>query len=526
MEQNKEIAFEDVIKIIKRRRWSLIIPVFATVILSVLVLLIWDPVYRSTSTILIEEQEIPRDYVMSTVTSFAEQRLQTINQRIMSSARLIQIINQFNLYADKRKSLTTEEIVENMRKKDIKFETVMADVIDRRTGQKTAATIAFTVSYEGKNPAVVQQVDNVLASLYLEENIKVTNQQASGTTKFLDDEMKSVQTRLQELEKDIAIYKEKNPLALPELFQFNLQTLDANNRTYDQLIDQLRTLREKESYLQTQLATMVPDTENQDKDRLKELRVELSALKTRYSDAYPDVIKTKKEIATLEQRLNSPDKQEAIAKKPDNPAYIALDSQLASTQSEISSVERQISQIDKNKKEYTRRMEMSPRVEEGYKKLLEDRNNTQAKYEDLTKKYMEAKVAQGLEKEDIGERFTLIDPARLPEKPVSPNRPAILLIGLILGIGAGVATAALREASDHSARRSEDLATVGPFPVLAEIPEIVTFEDERGKKQRRKVFAGIAVLSVVIAVLVIHFFVMDMDVLWARIGRYLAQYSI
>ncbi len=498
-------------------------PALSAISLSVLVLLLWDPVYRSTSTILIEEQEIPRDYVMSTVTSYAEQRLQTINQRIMSSSRLVQIINQFNLYADKRNSLTTEEIVENMRKKDIKFDTVMADVIDRRTGQKTAATIAFTVSYEGKNPAVVQQVDNVLASLYLEENIKVTSQQASGTTKFLDDEMKSVQTRLLELEREIAVYKEKNPLALPELFQFNLQSLEANNRTYDQLLDQLRTLKEKAGYLQTQLATMVPDAETQDKDRLKELRVTLSALKTRYSDEYPDVSKTKKEIEVLEQRLNSPKKQEAIAKKPDNPAYIALDSQLASTQSEISSIERQISQIDKNKTEYSRRMEMSPRVEEGYKKLLEDRNNTQAKYEDLTKKYMEAKVAQGLEREDIGDRFTLIDPARLPEKPVRPNRPVILLIGLILGIGAGAGVAVLQEANDHSARKAEDLAMAGPFPVLAEIPEIVTMEDELRKKRRRKIIAGVTVLSLVIAVLVIHFFVMDLDVLWARVGRKLAQ---
>jgi polysaccharide chain length determinant protein (PEP-CTERM system associated) len=519
MDQNKTITFEDAIKIIKRRRWALIVPVISAVLLSVVLLLVWDPVYRSTSTILIEEQEISRDYVMATVTSYAEQRLQMINQRIMSSARLVEIINHFNLYADKRNKLTTEEIVENMRKKDIKFDTVMADVIDRRTGQKTAATIAFTVSYEGKNPAMVQQVDNVLASLYLEENIKVTSQQTSGTTKFLEDEMNSVQTRLLELEKAIAVYKEKNPLALPELFQFNLQTLDANNRTYDQLQDQLRTLKEKESYLQTQLASMVPDAENQDKDRLKELRMALLGLQSRVSDEYPDVIKMKKEIAELEQRLNSPDKKKAIAKNPDNPAYIALDSQLASTQSDISSVKRQISELEKKKKDYAQRMEMSPRVEEGYKNLVVDRNNTQAKYEDLTKKYMEAKVAQGLEKENIGERFTLIDPARLPEKPVRPNRPVILLIGLILGLGAGVGTAALQEANDHSARRSEDLAKAGPFPVLAEIPEIFTLQDVLRKRRSHKIIGGIAIILVVLTVLFIHFFVMDLDVLWARAAR-------
>src|SRR5271157_2830353 len=177
MEQNKTIKIDDVIKVIKKRRWGFIVPVLALFLLSVLVLMIWAPVYRSTSTILIEEREIPPEYVMSTVTSYAEQRLQQINQRIMSSTRLMEIINRFNLYADKRSKVTTEEIVNNMRKKDIKLEPVSANVVDPRSGHAQEATIAFTVSYEGENPQVVQQVANVLTSLYLEENIKVVGQQ-------------------------------------------------------------------------------------------------------------------------------------------------------------------------------------------------------------------------------------------------------------------------------------------------------------------------------------------------------------
>jgi hypothetical protein len=148
-----------------------------------------------------------------------------------------------------------------------------------------------------------------------------------------------------------------------------------------------------------------------------------------------------------------------------------------------------------------------------------ERNNTQAKYDDLMKKFMEARVAQGLEKEQMGERFTLIDPARLPEKPVRPNRPVIFLFGIILGIGSGVGTALLKEATDHSARRSEDLLMVFPFPVLAELPEIVTSEDVLRKRKRLKILAGISVLFLVIFVLIIHFFVMDLDVLWVRAAR-------
>src|SRR3989304_2401715 len=106
MNQHKKIRIEDAVKIIKRRKWGFILPAFAVVLISVLTVLVWKPVYRSTSTILIEEQEISRDYVMATVTSYAEQRLQTINQRIMSASQLLEIINRLNLYEDKRNKLT------------------------------------------------------------------------------------------------------------------------------------------------------------------------------------------------------------------------------------------------------------------------------------------------------------------------------------------------------------------------------------------------------------------------------------
>lgn len=519
MEHEKTIAIGDIVRIIRRRRKAILLPAASVFVLSILVALIWTPVYQSSSTILIEEQDISREYVMTTITSLAEQRLQIINQRIMSSERLLQIIRQFNLYADKKDRYTTEEIVDDMRKKDIKFNMITAEVVDRRTGRPTTATIAFTVSYEGKNPVVVQQVANVLASLYLEENSKVVGQQTAATTKFLEEEMRNVQAELAEIEKRIATYKEKNPGALPELLTFNMQALDTSDQRQDALQNQLRSLRERESYLQTELMSVTPDTVDHDRTRLKELRAQLVRLVTRYSDEYPDVSKTKAEIAELEKKLQTKNTRPAVEERPDNPAYISLAAQLASVQSEIRSTQRQIDAIDQKRAEYRKRIELSPRVEEGYKQMLAERNSTQAKYDDLMKKYMEARVAQGLEKGQMGDRFTLIDPAKLPEKPSKPNRMAILLIGLVLGMGAGVGTAALQEATDRSARRAEDITAVLPWPVMAEVPEIVTIEDELQKKQRMKHIIIAVAFAMVAGILIIHYFVIDLDVLWARLSR-------
>ena len=207
---------QTIIEITKRRKWSVIIPAVSLFIVVAVVALVIPPRYRSISTILIEEQEIPRDYVASTVTGFAEQRLYSINQRIMSTPKLLEIINKFNLYADIRAVKTTEEVITRMRK-DIKFKTVSADVIDPRTGRPTPATIAFTLSYEGKNPALVQKVANVLASLYLEENLKAREQQTQGTSQFMEEETKVVKARLDEVDAKIAEFKRRNLNTLPEL---------------------------------------------------------------------------------------------------------------------------------------------------------------------------------------------------------------------------------------------------------------------------------------------------------------------
>jgi polysaccharide chain length determinant protein (PEP-CTERM system associated) len=513
---------QDFLDILKRRRWSIIVPAGAVFIIAAIVAFCWPPTYRSTATILIEEQEVPREYVNTAVTTFADQRLQSINQRIMGTTRLLEIITKFKLYDDLKSKWTTEEIIDRMRK-DIKFNTVSADVIDPRSGQPRPATIAFTVSYNGKNPVVVQQVASELTSLYLEENLKDREKQSQGTSKFLEDEMKSVQVQLADFDSRIKTYKQGHINSLPELTQLNLQSLETVEREIVSLNYQLRTLKERESNIQTELSTMSTDAGNQDKTRLSELRVRLGEMKTRLTDEHPDVIKTKGEIAELMKQLRATGRDTAD-NKPDNPAYITLSSQLSGIQSEIESAKRQIETLSRKREDYKRRIAASPGVEEGYKNILDQRNNLQLKYDDLSKKFMEAKVSNGMEKEQKGERFTLIDAARLPEKPVSPNIPAILLIGLVLGLGSGVGVAALNEQGDQTARTPEMLARVTSFPVLASIPEIVTWEDiARQKKKRRRAAVGL-VLFLVISPILFHFLVMDLDIFWAKALRKMARF--
>jgi len=519
--QNEAPNLGDLFGILKRRKWSLTLPALVIFLIAAAVALILPSIYESASTILIEESQVPADFVKTTVTGYAEQRMETIKQRIMSFSRLNQLVDKFNLYPELRQDWTREQIVDKMRKV-IQIDPVTADVTDPRTGRPGSATIAFTVSYQGKNPNAVQQVTSSLTSSFLEQNLQSRTRQAKGTTQFLEDEMQGLKNHLAELDSRIATFKEKHMNELPELLQVNLQTQERMARNIDQLNDQLRTLKEREGYLETQLAAIRPSGDT-DRKRLEDLKIQLVNLKTKFSDIHPDVVKTRREIADLEHQIaagrskGSGQAQAAQVDQNDNPAYVTLASQLTSTRYEMASLTRQISDLKKKEEMYRRRVENTPKVENAYKTLAMDRDNTQAKFNELMSKYMEARVALGLEKEQKGERFTLIDPPQYPDKPVKPNRLAILLIGFVLAIGAGVGMAALREFSDQSVRDVRRLNAATPYPVLASIPEIVTRRDVIRRRLKRA-FATAAVLVILAGgVAAFNFYVMDLAVFWAKL---------
>ena len=405
------------------------------------------------------------------------------------------------------------------------LEPISAEVTDRRTGRPSTATIAFTLSYEGsEKPETVQRVANKITSLFLEENLQVRERQTREISRFLEEEMLKVKNNLTAIDASIARFKKKHINELPELFQVNMQSLNNMEQNTERLNEQLRSLKERASALQIQVTGIISESESKDKGRLDELRLQLVYLKSRFSDYHPDVIKTRTEIKKLEKKVKSSGKSSKTKdKSQDNPVYITLSAQLAGVHTEIDSVTRQIKELENRKEEYRRRIAATPIVEEEYKALAVELNNTQAKYDDLMRKLMEARIAQGLEKEQKGERFTLIDPPRIPEKPFKPNRLAIILIGLVLGIGAGVGTASVREFSDLSVRTAESLSLATSFPVLAEIPEILTKNDLR----KRRIFFTNAVIVVIIAAVlfvgVFHFFVMDLNVFWAKAMRVMAH---
>jgi polysaccharide biosynthesis transport protein len=522
----------DYINILKKRIWYLVIPCLLIVFITCIVAMGLPSIYKSTATILIENREIPAEYVQSSLTTYAEQRIQSINQRVLTSSRLLELIDRFHLYPELRKKITIDEIIAKMRG-DISLDPVNVNIANRRTGRTVTATIAFTLSYKGKSPRKVQQVAGTVTSLFLKADLKVRKDQASSTHEFLRIESQKVRQKVADYEKELTELKEKHAHSLPQLFQVNMQAFDNIQSSIDREKVNLSTLKQKEGQLEVQLANTSPDIEaslpggrlakEEDELRLDALKIKLIEMRTKFSDLYPDVKKLKQEIKDLSKKVEQSKRNHKAEKKKNqqnkNPAYVTLSSNLAGVRSDITSVTNYLNDLEKEADVYRIRLAETPNVEEKYNALITERNALKAKFIDLQAKMMEAGVAQELESEQKGERFTLVESARLPEKPYKPNRLAIFFIGIVLGVGAGIVCVAIMEFMDTSIRNGEYLTRLTGFPVLTEIPKIVTRED---KKKKRKIglfiFAGF-IVAVAVGIIIFNIFVMDLDVLWAKIMR-------
>ena len=583
---NGQLELQDLKGAVRRRKKGFIITFLLIFMFVGSVAFILPPIYRSQSMIVIEGQQIPEDYVKTTITSYVEERLQMINQQIMTRTKLLDIISQFNLYSEMRDKRTTEEIIAKMRE-DIELKTISARVIDRRTGRPSPATIAFTLSYEGKDPSKVQKVANVLASGFLEEDLRRREELTSTTTDFLEQESENLKKQIHVLEKKISNFKKAHIGELPEHTNVNLQAIARLERELDRINTRVGTLEEQKIYLKAQIASVDPlkpvvteegKVARNPKERLKGLRLRLISLQSTLSEKHPDIIKLKKEIKELEAQVGKSDdsvakvrrlselegqlaalkgklgpkhpdviklsrevtvlsrevdelltekaKTEVSDEKPDNPAYINLMTRIAATDLRIQGFMMESHEIKQKMEEYQRKVEAAPLVEKEYKELTRDYETAKKKHSEIMSKLLTARIAQGMEQTQRGERFTITEPAQLPQKPYKPNRIAIALIGFVLALGAGVGLASALEAMDSSVKAPDELTSITGVPVFSVISLMESDEERRARRIKNILLILASIGVVVVALMLVNQFVMPLDILWAKVQRRLAMMEL
>ena len=506
---------EHIIEIALKRRWYIIIPFCLSMLTGIYLAVTLPRLYESKTLIFVQPQRVPTDFVRSIISVDIDSRIRTISQQILSRTNLEKIIENFNLFSEpKLTSMFMEDKVGDLRKR------IRIDVTKAKQDRRKDAD-AFSISFKGKDPEKVMRIANALATYFIDENLKVREAQAVGTSDFLKDELGSMRNRLVALEETLRKYRVTYMGELPEQLETNLRILD---RLQDRLNTKQESLRAAKSalvVLEKQISDAqelyrgvtslesgkIVEHEMSDQAKLNLLKKERSDLLARYTDRHPDIIRQKKIIDDLEAKIQN-ENQEAAQELPPGQAnnketfketsiiadkYTStLMKQRLEIINEIKIIQTDIAKLTQQSHMHQKRVENTPKREQELLSLKRDYQNIKDTYDSLLSRKLEAELAVNMEKKQKGEQFRIIDPARLPKKPVSPDMKKLFLMTLAAGLGIGCVLVFLLEYLNTSFNRFEEIEPFLGIPVLATIPSII---NPRNVK-KRKISMALSIISI------------------------------
>jgi polysaccharide chain length determinant protein (PEP-CTERM system associated) len=509
----KKYTPEDIVGMVWHRKWVILVPFLVATICTVIIAQKLPKRYRSETVILVVPQRVPESYVRSTVTTRIEDRLTSLREQIQSRSRLERIIQDFNLYSELRKNLVMEDIIAVMRNDmDIKVE----------RGD------AFRVSYVSSDPVTAQKVTERLASLFIEENLRDREVQAEGTNQFLDSQLEEARRRLLEHEKKLENYQRQYSGQLPNQVQANMQAIQSAQLQLQSLTESINRDRDRRLVLERQIAdlqTAAPDpvpvpatgelpATASAAQQLEAAEARLRILELRLKPEHPDVKAAKSLIKDLQAKVQAEAaRQPAIdaVSRPVSTAELQRQTRLRDLQAEMKNLDAQLDakhqterQLNGQITSYQGKIDAVPTREAELTELTRDYATLQTAYTTLLAKREDSKVAANLERNQRGEQFKVLDPARVPERPASPNVMKIDIIGAGLGLMMGLTIVGLLEYRDSSFKNEEEVKQLLQLPVLALIPMMASERERRTKRRRLKLLslgAAVVVVSSAVAIL-------------------------
>ncbi len=509
----KQYTPEDIALIAWRRKWWAILPAIAITAGVFAWVRTLPNLYRSDTLILVVPQRVPESYVRSTVTTRIEDRLQSIQQQILSRTRLERIIQDFNLYAEARKTAIMEDVVDKMRG-NISVQVVKGD--------------AFRVSFTSDEARTAMRVCERVASLFIEENLRDREVLAEGTNQFLEAQLEDARRRLIETERKVEEYKRQFAGELPEQRDANIQGLHNIEMQLQALIEALNRDRDHRLVVERQIADAETPSDTvpvapvasppqtgpdglpvgvTSAQQLEAAQATLQGMQTRMTPQHPDIVRMKRVIAELQKKVDA----EALAKPVSTGAptmtmsEVLRRNRLAEMKAELEKIDKQIATRLETEQRlrtalaaYQKRIEAAPGRGSELTELTRDYMTLQTTYTSLLGKKEDSKVAANLERRQIGEQFKILDPARLPERPTSPNRPQLQSMGLLAGIAFGVALMGLIEYLDKTLKSEMDVTAALNLLVLATVP-ILPEVGSRAKRRRKLIAVSATVLFTAVA---------------------------
>ena len=512
-----------------RRSWMIVAGLVFGTYASLLVSSQLQDSFQSETLIQVIPQRVPDSYVQSTVTMRTEERLNALSQQVLSRTALEALINEMNLYAERRSRLPMQDVVDAMRK-DVRVDPV---------GGSNREADAFYVRFKYTDREVATKVTERLGLLFIDLNAKDRGQLAQATNDFLESQLADTRRQLEAQERKLEEFRQRNAGRLPTQLESNMQAIQSTQLNIQAQVESLARDRDRKLMLERLLRDAevdppaaappppaVPASPDKTSDggtsvalpasqQLAIAQDALARLLLRLKPEHPDVARAKRIIAELEARVaqeaseaKTIEGRPAVAQAPappPSPEAAARRERLRQMRADVESLDRQIAFKETEEKRlrdtlavYQSRIEQIPGVESEWIALTRDYKTQQAAYENLLAKSEQSKVAVELERRQIGEQFRVLDPARPPVRPAGIRRMQVNGFGSAAGLLLGFAVAALLEFRDRTFYSVQDVQEVLQLPIIAHLP-FVMIDADRRRRRRVQMMAGVAVLLVAVA---------------------------
>ena len=505
MIENRELTMDDYLAMLRRRLKVILIPTLLAPLVGFAVSYAFPPKYTSSSLVLVEGQKVPEGYVKPAITEDLNQRVGTLKERAISPDRLRPVVEKLQLAHTGR---SVDDVIDDIRH-NITIATLAAPLISAPGPAKhlQSELPGFTVGYTAKSPKEAQDVCTAVTGMMLDDNLKDRAQVAQSTTEFLARQVEEAKHTLDNLDSQLAAFKARYVGQLPGDEDSNLKILMGMNSQLDANTQTLSRAQQDKAYTESLLSQQLAAWKSSQtatnpqnlEQQLSSLQSQLVTLQGRYTDDYPDVVKTKKDIAELQKKLkemnsaaaNAPattGADEANLSEP--PEIKQLRLQIHQYQQVITQATRDQQRLQEQIKIYQGRVALSPAVEEQYRKLTRDYDAAQKFYDDTSKQEKDSETQTAMEREQQGEQMTLQIAADLPDSPTFPNRPLFAGGGLVGGLALGLALAMWLEMRDQSVRTERDVLAVLELPVLSQVPWVGAEASDKNGSSKRKFGLG------------------------------------
>lgn len=499
MDMESGIQIDELRRMLRRRAGLVAAVAGGVLLLAIFVAAILPNEYRASATLLVEPQVISERLVESGLEeSDLTNRLHIMTMEIRSRSRLSRVIDDLGLYEEMSNEMTREQVIDYMNER-INVEPVLPELATEE-GRENAKINTFTISFRSESPQTAAEVANRLANDFIEQHIEERVQASGETSEFLQSELDSLSQQIAQVEDRIAQVKSENAGSLPEDLRSNRDMLSRASQNLRSAEQDLALARSDAAFYRQQVGAAAGKYRRGEEDvsparRLQMLELELSELRAKgFTDKHPDVIDTRREIASLREAIESG--EAGVEARKDEEGALSPIQQTAQAEARraelrAEAAKEEIARLEEQVAEYERRIAATPRVEEQLAVLQSRRESLMQSYQDYASRLQQASVAASMQRRQKGEKFRVLSTAYPPPVPASPNRPLIVALGLVLGLAAGAGLAVLLEATDTSFHDARSLQSALGVPVLGSVPPIL-FEMDRKRMRRRRLRNAVA----------------------------------